>query len=159
VAHTEPTSPATGTTSTNEATATPSAGSLVTALVSAFGDPNAIEALLHEDATWWITPTTGMLGTPATGRDKIIADMRVIFGTLYADARVNIHDVIEQDDRAAARITLHATALFADRRPYTNEYCLWIRARDGKIAQVWEYLDVAQSTAQFATPSPEPPSN
>lgn len=123
---------------------------LLTALVQAFGDPDAVAALLTDDAEWWITPTVGVLGSPTVGRDEIHASMTTIFGDLYAEARAEMHMTIAEGDRASGRFTLRAQALFADGRPYENEYCVWIERKGDRIARVWEYLDVAQATAQFA---------
>ena len=123
--------------------------SLITELITSFGNPGAIEALLAEDATWWITPTVGVLGSPTTGRAKIREAMDVIFGDLYEDATTEIHAVISDGAFASARFTLRARALFAAGRPYENEYCLWIEQGGEHIIRVWEYLDVANVAAQF----------
>ncbi len=127
----------------------PSPRQLIEDLLSAFGDPAAIEALLTEDAEWWITPTVGVLASPTRGRREIRAGMDVVFGDLYGDARAEIRSVIAEGDTAAARFTLHATARFADDRPYENEYSIWIEQRGDLICRVWEYLDVAHAAGQF----------
>jgi ketosteroid isomerase-like protein len=126
------------------------ASALAVALVKAFGDPDAIGKLLTEDAEWWITPTVGVLGSPTVGREQIIEAMRVIFGQMYADAAAVVHMAIGEGDLGAVRITLNAKALFAGGRPYENEYSVWIRRDGDRISRVWEYLDVAQATAQFS---------
>jgi hypothetical protein len=36
-------------------------------------------------------------------------------------------------------------------RSYENEYSVWIRRSGDQIDRVWEYLDVAWSTAQLQT--------
>jgi ketosteroid isomerase-like protein len=127
------------------------AASLGRRLVEAFGNPAAIEALLTEDAQWWITPTVGVLGSPSVGRDAIMTAMHTIFGVIYSDSRVDIHAVVGDDTLAAVRFTLHATA---NARPYENEYCVWVRRAGDRIDRVWEYLDVAYATQQLTSATP-----
>lgn len=122
---------------------------LLTALVAAFGDPPRIVELLAPDVQWWITPTVGVLGSPTIGRESVAEAMRVIFGEMYTDVRTDVHHVIVDGNIGSARFTMRATALFADSRPYENEYCVWAEATDGAITRVWEYLDVAQVGNQF----------
>lgn len=124
---------------------------LAVQLVEAFGDPDAIEALLAEDAEWWITPTVGILGSPSVGRDQIVAAMRVIFGEIYTGAKAEIHAAIGDDPLGAVRITLRAEVNGA---PYVNEYSVWVRRSGDVIDRVWEYLDVAEATRQIAAARP-----
>lgn len=122
---------------------------LLTALVAAFGDADRVTELLAPDAQWWISPSVGVLGSPTIGRDAIRDAMRVIFGQLYTDVHTTVHHALVEADMGAARFTMTASALFADGRPYENEYSVWVQARDGVIVRVWEYLDVAHATGQF----------
>ena len=120
-------------------------------LVRAFGDPDAIGELLTADAEWWITPTVGVLGSPSVGRESIVAAMRIIFGDLWKDAEVVVHHVVGNDDIGAVRFTLRAKARQLGDRSYENEYSVWVRRSGDQIDRVWEYLDVAWSTAQLQT--------
>ena len=117
----------------------------------AFGDPDAIGELLTADAEWWITPTVGILGSPSVGREAIVAAMRIIFGDLWKDVEVAVHHVIGNDDIGAVRFTLRAKARQLGDRYYENEYSVWVRRSGDHIDRVWEYLDVAWSTAQLQT--------
>lgn len=124
---------------------------LITKLLDAFGDADAIDELLSDDAEWWITPTVGILPSPCRGRTAIHASMKVIFGQIYTEARAEVHMVIAQDERASARFTLRAMADTGERSvPYENEYCIWIEREGDTISRVWEYLDVAHAQAQLA---------
>jgi ketosteroid isomerase-like protein len=125
------------------------AGVLAERLVRAFGDPDAIGELLTADVEWWISPTVGILGSPSVGRETIVAAMRIIFGDLWKDAEVAVHHVIGNDDIGAVRFTLRAQARQFGDRPYENEYSIWVRRSGNHIDRVWEYLDVAWSTAQL----------
>jgi uncharacterized protein len=124
------------------------AAALAEHLVRAFGDPDAIGALLTEGAEWWVTPSVGVLGSPSVGRDTIVAAMRTIFGELWGDAQVTVHHAIGTGDIGAVRLTLRTKALFAENRPYENEYSVWVRRDGDQIDRVWEYLDVAWGTTQ-----------
>jgi ketosteroid isomerase-like protein len=127
---------------------------LLTSLVGALGDADRVCGLLAPDAQWWITPTVGVLASPTVGRDAIYESMRTIFGELYADVRTSVHHTLVDNEMGAARFTLSATALFADGRPYENEYTMWVRTDGGAIVRVWEYLDVAHSLGQFGLSMP-----
>jgi ketosteroid isomerase-like protein len=127
---------------------------LLTSLVAALGDADRVCALLAPDAQWWITPTVGVLASPTIGRDIIHESMRSIFGDLYADVRTSVHHTLVDNDMGAARFTLFATALFADGRPYENEYTMWVKTDGDAIVRVWEYLDVAHSLGQFGLSMP-----
>jgi ketosteroid isomerase-like protein len=127
---------------------------LLTSLVGALGDADRVCALLAPDAQWWITPTVGVLASPTVGRDAIFESMRTIFGQLYADVRTSVHHTLVDNEIGAARFTLFATALFAEERPYENEYTMWVKTDGGAIVRVWEYLDVAHSLGQFGLSMP-----
>jgi ketosteroid isomerase-like protein len=122
---------------------------LLTSLVGALGDADRVCALLAPDAQWWITPTVGVLASPTVGREAIYESMRTIFGELYADVRTSVHHTLVDNETGAARFTLFATALFAEGRPYENEYTMWVKTDGEAIVRVWEYLDVAHSLGQF----------
>lgn len=124
---------------------------LAVALVESFGNPDAIEPLLTEDAQWWITPTVGILGSPSVGRDQIMVAMRIIFGEIYSDASAEVHAAVGDDVIGAVRFTLRAKV---GERPYVNEYSVWIRSNGKRIDRVWEYLDVAEATRQIGAPDP-----
>jgi len=134
--------------------AEPQTRELLTSMVGALGDADRVCALLAPDAQWWITPTVGVLASPTIGRDAIHESMRSIFGELYADVRTSVHHTLVDNDMGAARFTLFATALFADGRPYENEYTMWVQTDGGAIVRVWEYLDVALSLGQFGLSMP-----
>ena len=71
-----------------------------------------------------------------------------------ADVRTSVHHTLVDEDIGGARFTMFATALFAEGRPYENEYCVWVQTEGGSIARVWEYVDVAHAIGQFGLPTP-----
>ena len=125
-----------------------SAKELAVALVSSFGDPDAIAALVADDVEWWISPTVEVFPHHMVGRDMVEETMRFVFGQVYADAQVTIHHAIAEGDIAAVRITLRARALGTV--DYENEYALFVQVRDDRIVRVWEYVDMQHATNQLA---------
>jgi ketosteroid isomerase-like protein len=122
-----------------------SAAEVARRLVGAFGEPDAIGTLLADDAQWWITPSVGILGSPTVGRSAILEAMAVIFSAMYSDVSTTVHHVIGDGQLAACRFTMRAKAVFAEGRPYENEYSLWVQVANGQAVRVWEYLDVAHA--------------
>ena len=118
-------------------------------LVLAFGDPDAIDALITDDIEWWISPTVEVLGSPGIGREAVMSAIRVIFTEMWLDADATVHHRLGADDVGAVRFTLRAKAHFAGDQPYENEYSLWIRRNGDRIDRIWEYLDVAWSKQQL----------
>jgi ketosteroid isomerase-like protein len=125
----------------------PTTKELAVALVSSFGDPDAIAALVADDVEWWISPAVEVFPHHMVGREMVTETMRFVFGNVYADPRVTIHHAIAEEDIAAVRITLRARALGTV--DYENEYSLWVRARDDRIVRVWEYVDLQHATNQL----------
>jgi len=124
-----------------------SAKELAVLLVTSFGDPDAMVALVAEDVEWWITPTVEVFPHHMVGRDMVAETMRFVFGDIYADARVTVNAAIGEGDTAAVRITLRAKALGTV--DYENEYALFVQARDGLITRVWEYVDMQHAMNQL----------
>lgn len=130
-------------------TATPSARDLAVALVEAFGDPDAMAALLTEDVEWWVTPTATFMATDGGGRDEMTEIIGRIFTKLYVpgSVEVTVHSALGEGDTAAVRLTLAArTRKGGD---YENDYAFWVQTRGGLIAKVWEFFDVAHTNAQL----------
>jgi ketosteroid isomerase-like protein len=126
---------------------------LALALVDGFGDPNAVTALLADDVEWWISPTVEVFPHHMVGRDAVAETMRLVFGQIYADVRVTVHGAIGDGDQAAVRITMRARALGSV--DYENEYALFVKARDGLVTRVWEYVDMQHAMNQLA-PAADP---
>jgi ketosteroid isomerase-like protein len=133
----------------------PSAKDLAVALVSSFGDPDAIAALVADDVEWWISPAVEVFPHHMVGRDMVSETMRFVFGEVYADPQVTVHHAIAEGDVGAVRITLRARALGTV--DYENEYSLWVRVRDDRIVQVWEYVDLQHATNQLTGGVPPGP--
>ena len=125
-------------------------------LANAFGDADAIAALLAEDARWHLPISAREhLNIDARGRAAIDANMRIAFGGVYepGSVAVAVEDAFGDADRAVVRLRLTATvsaeASGGLRPSYENEYVLVVHTRDGMISEVWELVDVAWAHAQF----------
>ena len=125
---------------------------LAVQLVSSFGDPDAMVALVADDVEWWITPTVEVFPHHMVGRAMVADTMRFVFGQIYADAQVTVHTAIGEGDTAAVRITLRARALGSV--DYENEYALFVQARNDRIVRVWEYVDMQHAMNQLTGGGP-----
>lgn len=134
-----------------------SATDLAVRLANAFGDADAIAALLADDARWHLPLSArAHLNHDAQGKAAIDANMRIAFGGVYepGSVQVTIEDAFGEGDSAVVRLVLTAT-VSADasgglRPSYKNEYVLVVHTRGDLITEVWEHVDVAWAHAQFA---------
>ena len=128
---------------------------LATMLVEAFGRPDDIAALLAEDATWWVTPSSPaeVMDSVSVGREKIRGNMQRVFSNLYVaeSCDVVVHAAISDGNLGAVRITFNAQ--FPRGGNYSNEYSLWVEVDDDKIIRVWEYVDAAHALTQMQAAS------
>ena len=76
------------------------------------------------------------------------------------DIRVTVDDVIAAGDQTAVRVTCRAThagdglGVPATGRKVECTGIVWIRWRDGRVAEAWNEFDAAGLTAQIAGPGP-----
>jgi uncharacterized protein len=124
---------------------------LATQLVDAFGRPDAIAAMLADDATWWITPTVPpeIMQSLSVGREVIRGNMQRVFSLLYNGdtMKTTVHSAISEGNLGVVRFTLSGE--FPNGGKYTNEYSVWVEARGDEIANVWEYVDAAYAVVQM----------
>jgi ketosteroid isomerase-like protein len=128
-----------------------SAAELAVQLVSAFGRPDDIVAVLAEDATWWITPSIPpeIMQNVSTGRETIRANMQRVFSLLYDGdtMRTKVHNAFGEGANGVVRFTL--TGQFPNGGKYSNEYCVCVETRGDEITKVYEYVDAAQAVIQM----------
>lgn len=100
----------------------------------------AIADSFTEDATWWIHGTLPLSGTKR-GRCAIV-DFLISAGTLYQPGTQHFRfgEITADGDRAVLEWRVRGTAS-ATGLAYDNAYCGVFRMRDGRIAEVREYLD------------------
>jgi len=128
-----------------------SAAELAVQLVSAFGRPDDIVAVLAEDATWWITPSIPpeIMQNVSTGRETIRANMQRVFSLLYDGdtMRTEVHNAFGEGPNGVVRFTL--TGQFPNGGKYSNEYCVCVETRGDEITKVYEYVDAAHAVIQM----------
>jgi ketosteroid isomerase-like protein len=124
---------------------------LAVQLVEAFGRPDAMAAVLGEDATWWITPAMlpEVMQSLSTGREVIRSNMHRVFSILYngETMKTKVHSAISEGTLGTVRFTL--TGEFPNGGKYTNEYCVCVETHGDEIAKVWEYVDGAYALVQM----------
>jgi steroid delta-isomerase-like uncharacterized protein len=117
-------------------------------------DPAAVDELVSEDFqphSWGAMPP---------GRDGLKkAQERVTQG--LAEAHMEIHDVIAEDDRVAVRLTSHGrhTGEFMGMPASGKEYAISeihiVRIRDGQVVEHWRDADMLGMLRQIgALPAP-----
>jgi hypothetical protein len=60
---------------------------------------------------------------------------------------VHVHHAIT--DGAIGAVRFRMSGEFATGGTYDNEYSLWLEADHGQVIKVWEYVDMAHTTAQI----------
>jgi ketosteroid isomerase-like protein len=111
-------------------------------LARALGDVAAMQQLYADDICWTLPVSLGRIGGTHEGKDAVIAFNKASLGPYCKSPgiEVEIHDEIGEGDLSMARFTCRATVATTD-ETYENEYMLLVRRRDGKVAEVFEYLD------------------
>ncbi len=114
---------------------------LTTQLVTAFGKPDEVLALLTDDTTWALHIGSMEPGGTYKGLTDIRALMEKVFGEIYdpASVEVTIHTITGDDTQAAVRFNLKTKTTWG--LPYDNEYAVFTRCSNGKIIEINEYLD------------------
>jgi ketosteroid isomerase-like protein len=127
---------------------------LVQQLVRAFGKAADVLDLLAPDAVWHLYIGHLPPGGTHAGRDAIAGLMNGVFGPIYVpdSVRVTVHDAFGTGDRAVVRFRLEArTAWGSD---YSNEYSLMATTSDGRVTEVWEFLDGIAASEQLRAGAP-----
>ncbi|PVG80617.1 nuclear transport factor 2 family protein [Nocardioides gansuensis] len=112
-------------------------------LARVLGDVEAMQQLYAEDISWTLPTSLGRIGGTHEGKDAVIAFNKISLAAYdkSAGTHVEIHDELNgEGDSSLARFTVRSTVR-ATGEGYENEYVLLVRARDGKITEVVEYLD------------------
>lgn len=124
-------------------------------LVHAFGKAADVLDLMAPDATWHLYIGSVPPGGTHVGRDAIAALMNGVFGPIYVpdSVRVTVHDAFGSGDRAVVRFRLEARTAWGG--SYANEYALMATTADGRITEVWEFLDGIAASEQLRAGAPE----
>ncbi|MDY6946816.1 MAG: nuclear transport factor 2 family protein [Pseudomonadota bacterium] len=110
-----------------------------------FGDAMA------EDFTWHMsgsTPWSGTFAGKAAVRERVIAPLFEQFATRYTNTPKRIHA-----DGDYVIVECQGNVTTRTGKLYCNTYCFVIHTRDGKMAQLTEYLDTELVTSALEPPA------
>ena len=111
------------------------------------GDMETCLNLISDDIIWKNMGTTSLSGT-FTGKQELMEELLgPLFGQLKQGISTTIHRLVGEGDYVVAQTSGHAETL--DGQPYNNTYVWIIRLRDGKFAEVTEFMDTELVTATF----------
>ena len=117
-------------------------------------DPRVIEACFTEDAAWIVPERNatalalGRGGVQRLNRREIVEFVARDFGRVFvADVNIEIKGVYGDGD--AVVVEQRFQAKLPDGRPYRNDYCFIFKVRDGKIAEMREYMDTLSGFRQI----------
>ena len=113
------------------------------------GDMDACFALLADDITWTNIGSTRLSGTFSGKQALMEGLLGPLFSQLKAGIKAEIERLTAEGDFVIAQTS--GTAERLDGTPYNNTYCQVIRIRDGKFAEVKEYMDTALVDSVFGT--------
>ena len=111
------------------------------------GDMETCFSLIANDIVWTNMGTTAISGT-YTGKTELMEKLLgPLFGQLKQGIHMEAHLLVAEGDYVVAQTSGSAETL--DGRPYNNSYCWVIRMKDGKLAEVTEFLDTELVTSVF----------
>jgi ketosteroid isomerase-like protein len=119
--------------------------------VEAFGDIDAMAAMYAPDVQWRLNHSLAPnIAGPHVGADAVVAFNTAVFTKFYdpGSVTVNIHDEIGDSSSSVVRFDFHAHSRRG--HDYDVEYVLFVKTRDGLIADVVELLDTFASNEQHA---------
>jgi ketosteroid isomerase-like protein len=124
---------------------------IVTAIYDALaeGDGRPFIEAMAEDFSWTAEGSNSW-GRTWQGRDIVRRDLfKPLFDQFATTYRCRAHRIIAEGDT----VVVHARGEVTTKsgKPYNNSYCLVIRMRDGKMADLHEYLDT-QLVAEVLEP-------
>ena len=117
------------------------------------GDMDACFDLISDDITWTNIGTTSLSGT-FQGKEELTEKLLgPLFGQLKRGITTTVHRLIAEKDHVVAHTSGAAETI--EGQPYNNTYCWIIRLRDGKFAEVIEFMDTELITLTFKAPKRE----
>ena len=108
-------------------------------LFAAFGEgnPAAIAAAIPEDAVWRFPGRRGKLAGEHHGRPEILRLLASVMTLTGATFHLEVHDIVGGDDYVVVLFTGHAGR---NGKTLDNPTCLRIKMRDGKPAEIDEFV-------------------
>ena len=104
-------------------------------------DLEGVRALFTEDAAW-LPQARDMPGAGEyRGRDVIVDDFLKPIRGMFAKGSPSNRILSMASKGPLVLVETHGTGHLSDGRPYDNRYAWAFEVRDGKVAQIREYLD------------------
>lgn len=121
---------------------------MAVALLEASGqhDGDAFAALMHPQATYWVSGKPHLFGYAGTQSRAQICAYMATPSIFVGGVQTAFGEITAEADRVALECTIRGE--LPDGRVYTNMYHYLFTFRDGKVWRVKEYLDT-QSAAEF----------
>ena len=111
------------------------------------GDMDTCFGLIADDIKWTNMGTTSLSGTYA-GKAALMEELLgPLFGQLKQGIHMEVQRLVAEGDYVVAQTS--GTAVTLDGRPYNNSYCWIIRVKDGKLAEITEFLDTELVSSVF----------
>jgi len=101
------------------------------------GDIATVQEVIPEDAVWHFPGRHGKLAGTHTGRDAIFAFLINVQALTDNTFDLDLIDVLANDEHAVALFRGHGSR---DGKTLDNPTCLRMRMRDGRVAEVWEFV-------------------
>jgi ketosteroid isomerase-like protein len=109
-------------------------------------DAAAIAAAIPEDAVWHFPGKRGALAGEHRGRDAILQFLSKAMALTAGTFSLDLHDIRASDSGAVALFTGHGTR---NGKSLDNPTCLRIDVKDGRLAEVWEFVWDLQHVEDF----------
>jgi ketosteroid isomerase-like protein len=116
-------------------------------------DLEGVRALLTEDAAW-LPMAKNMPGAGEyRGRDVIVDGFLRPIRSLFAKGSPSNEIMSMASKGSLVLVETHGTGSLQDGRKYDNRYAWGFEIRDGKVAELREYLDSLYIVGLFGTPA------
>ena len=111
------------------------------------GDMDTCFGLISDDIIWTNIGTTSLSGT-FTGKQEM---MEKLIGPLLGQLKQGIHTTLQRLVAEGDYVVAHTSgsAETIEGQPYNNTYVWIIRLRDGKFAELTEFMDTELANATF----------
>jgi len=104
-------------------------------------DLEGVRALLTEDAAW-LPQARDMPGAGEyRGRDVVVDEFLKPIRGLFAPGSPSNRILSMASNGALVLVETHGTGHLGDGRPYDNRYAWAFEVRDGRVAEIREYMD------------------
>lgn len=106
--------------------------------------------ILHEDVRWTFPVGAGpVVGGVHEGLDAAVNLLSAIFSDIYNPDcfQYEFHSFFGDNQYAAARYRVNAES--ATGEPYENDYALLAHIQNGKISELWEFVDTLAALKQL----------